>query len=358
MAPPRKSGEPPTWAVAVIVGTVAFVGLTFTLLQGSHNSWRAALPFGDSDFFWVGLIFLPMAVLIIVAVVAKLIDARRAKRWIAAQGRIVKSTVEARRHQFAGDTTTVANVPVIEYEFTAKGKTWRGDRISIGDDTGGANTEATLKRYPPGANVTVYFDPAKPSNCVLERDIPAEVGKGCLVLVVVGAAVVAGIYFAVTGGKHFLEEKLPNADVPVTLFAAGFGLAALLFFFVFRANAKEAEHWPSVRGKVLSSGTERIEKREDGRTRVYYAPAVEYTYRVHGIEYHSRTIALGVQTSGSQRWAEKTAAKYPEGREIEVHYNPENATNAALENPTGMTWLILAVAVACFALALHTAGIF
>ena len=68
--------------------------------------------------------------------------------------------------------------PRVEYEFSVGGRTWRGDRISIGEDTGGANTEATLRRYPVGATVSVYYDPGNPANCVLVRDIPAGFGKG------------------------------------------------------------------------------------------------------------------------------------------------------------------------------------
>jgi hypothetical protein len=62
--------------------------------------------------------------------------------------------------------------------------------------------------------------------------------------------------------------------------------------------------------------------------------------------------------SGGRGSAEKVVAKYPAGSAVDVHYDPANPGTAALENPTGMTWLILAVAAACFALTAYTLGVF
>jgi len=62
--------------------------------------------------------------------------------------------------------------------------------------------------------------------------------------------------------------------------------------------------------------------------------------------------------AGSQGWAEKVAARYPVGRTLEVHHDPADPTVAALENPTGASWIILLVALACFALAAFTGGLF
>ena len=132
-AAPSGSGPPP-WALAVVVGTIAIAILAGVLPV------RTYLPFGDSDYFYVGLIAAPMVVLFVVAVLAKLLEVRRASTWSTAAGRIVSSGTEARHHSFAGSATTVATVPVVEYEFFVGGRTWRGSRISIGEDAGGANT--------------------------------------------------------------------------------------------------------------------------------------------------------------------------------------------------------------------------
>ncbi len=163
-----KSGDnPPTWAIAVVVGVIGLVGLIFGAEQMSRGAIRDHVPFGDSDLFWIGLIFLPMLALVLVAIASKTLELRRAKGWAQTTGRILSAKVEVRRHQFAGEPETVKNVPAVQYEFHVGARKVIGSRIGIGDDAA-ANPEATLKRYPAGANVTVYYDPRDPTQCVLD----------------------------------------------------------------------------------------------------------------------------------------------------------------------------------------------
>ena len=144
----------------------------------------------------------------------------------------------------------------------------------------------------------------------------------------------------------------------MTIFAACFGLVLLLAFFGIRHMKTVADKWPVVQGEVELSTTESHRDTDNGRTRTYYAPVVEYSYTVNGNIYRSRRINVSDTTSGSQAFAQKVATRYPEGNAVEVHYDPANPANAALENPTGVSWLILAVAAACFGIAIYTSGIF
>src|SRR5204863_4946521 len=99
-AAPAESALPP-WALAILIGAIAIVVLVAMLPM------RTYLPFADSDYFYVGLIASPMFVLLIVAVLAKMLDARRASTWSMAAGRIVRSDTQARRHRFAGERLAV-----------------------------------------------------------------------------------------------------------------------------------------------------------------------------------------------------------------------------------------------------------
>jgi hypothetical protein len=356
--PARDTSEPPPLALAIIVGTIVVVGVIFFLSEGRNSWFRSLIPDAYSDYFYIGLIALPMVVLVLVMVATKLIQARRAADWPQTTGKILKAGMVAKHHKFSGEATTVTNVPVVEYEFTANGSSWRGSRISIGEDTGGANSEATLKRYAAGTSVTVFYDPKDPSNCVLEREIPKGFGKGCGIIIAVVAAFVVGTWYLTTNASRLLAAYLPNAQAPAAVFATCFGLAVLLFFFASRKASKRAMTWPSVPGKIVSSGVEAIAKRQDGRTTTSYTPAVEFDYQVHGIDYHSRQINLGIALGGSQAAAEKVAARYPEGSTVDVHYDPTNPSNAALENPTGYSWLLLAIALFCFGVAIYASGVF
>jgi hypothetical protein len=343
-----------------MVGIIAVVSLLFVL-----PNWvgRGVIPYSNSDYYYIGLIFLPMAALIILAVVSKLIEFRRAQKWSQTTGTVVRSEIEARHHRFAGEAETVKNVPVVEYEFTAGGRKIRGSRIGIGDDAGGANTEATLARYPIGATVPVYYDPASPANCVLERGGPplakGEATKGCLGGLVLLALAGGGIAWLVTRGPAFVEARFPHANAPFAIFATCFGLAVLLFFVGGRRYAKKATKWPTARGTIVASAVERFEQRDNnGSLQVAYRPAVEYSYAVNGRNYRSSQIKLMVQISGSEAAAAKVVARYPAGGAVDVHYDPADPSTAALENPSGGPVILLVVALACFALAVWQLKIF
>src|SRR5436190_367681 len=102
---------------------------------------------------------------ILVAVVVKLVEVRRARRWPTTPGKVIACGVESTRKE-PGDPgynfgdTEVENLPRVEYEYHVAGKKYRGRRIDLGEKTSGFELEAILARYPVGTDVTVYYDPA------------------------------------------------------------------------------------------------------------------------------------------------------------------------------------------------------
>jgi hypothetical protein len=351
---PARQARPPNWALAAIAGIVA----TFTL-AASILSWiDLPAPFDDAGGL-VMLLFGAMCVaIVLVIVVSKLWEARRAAAWPQAAGRIVKSTIEARRQRSADEATTVTNVPVVEYEYSVAGTTYRGTRISIGEDSGGANTDATLARYPAAATVMVYYDPADPTDCVLEHDIPPGFGRGCALMVAIGATVVAGVYWLATSGTDLVAAHFPeDANAPLVVLTSAMGVLVLAFFFAGRRMSKEAAGWPVTRGTVAISSTETVHQWDRGRDLILHAPVVEFTYRVHGHEYRSRQITLGAKLAGTRSLAEQIAARYPQGSAVEVHYDSANPSNAVLQVASSIGWLLLVLALFCFGVAIQASGI-
>src|SRR5262249_46581455 len=113
------------------------------------------------------------------------------------------------------------------------------------------------------------------------------------------------------------------------------------------------------KGRIVVSTIETRRKTDsDGDRTTTNAHAVEYTYRVNGIDYRSRQIKLGTTVSGSQRYAAKVAARYPLGRDVEVRYDPKNPSQAALEASAQAYWLILVVAIVVFGIAVMATGVF
>jgi hypothetical protein len=92
-------------------------------------------------------------------------------------------------------------------------------------------------------------------------------------------------------------------------------------------KVEAAQLWPSVKGLVTTS----VVKRSGGKNRVYRAK-IRYTYSVAGFEFTGRRYALGGELDTSNRArAEARCAKYPEGSEPEVYYDPSNPKDACLE---------------------------
>jgi uncharacterized protein DUF3592 len=344
------SSEPPPWAIILIVGT--FFG-GFILLSLAPASWGLTSTVGVISIFAA-----PMVVMVLAMLANKLWLARRASVWPQTQGRIVKSEVAATHHQFSGEATEVKNEPAIAYEYSVAGKTLTGTRISIGEDSGGANTEATLAHYPVGAVVMVYYDPKKPEDCLLERDVPKDLAQGCALLLAIGAAVVAAGYWLIVYAPSFIQPYVKEDSAGVVLFASGFGLVVLLMFLAVRREAKAAADWPTVRGKIMESGTESYRTTINKRRVTLYTAVVEYAYTVHGHDFRSRKIQLNESSGGSEASAQAVAARYPKGGPVEVHYDPANPSHAALELSSGSSWILLAVAGVCFAVAAYAGGAF
>jgi hypothetical protein len=339
----RISSKPPPWAVILIA--TAFSGTPIVF-------------FFSESFGIVWLIAGPMVVMGLAMLANKMLQARRASIWPQAAGRITRSEVAATHRQTSGGPTEVINVPAIEYEFSANGSKIIGTRISIGEDTGGANTEATLAHYPVGAAVMVYYDPDDPGNCVLEREIPKDVPKGCVAILAILAAVGIGGYWLVVHFMGVIAPYVQDGRGRFVVAATIAGLVSLMLFLGSRFGAKAGSDWPVVTGKVVESGTESYRARVNRTTVTSYAPLVEYSYPVNGHEYRCRQIQLeGVVGGDSRADAAAVAARYPKGSNVEVHYDPTNPGNAALEKPTGVAWYLLAIAVTCFGAAIYASGL-
>ncbi|WP_306224765.1 DUF3592 domain-containing protein [Bosea beijingensis] len=345
-------GEPPVWAIVAVVASIALIFVISEL----PDSWKERLPFANSTFGPVVLIFLPMAVMLVALIVNGVLKVRQAKGWAQAQGRITRSRMASRSPPAGSTIGKTENVPDVSYSFSVRGRNYQGNRVSLGNISGPFADEA-LKRYPVGATVTVYYDPADPDSNVLERGAPKGIVKGCGGVIAFFGVIGAGIYWAFTRGPAALRSVAPDADVPVTLFAAGFGLAALVFFLAYRRHLRRANAWPVVPGEIVESRVEERGSLDSGPTRRTYVPIVEFRYEVGGQSYASRQVAVGLAVSGSRSVADRVTGRYPLGAKVEVHYDPANPSDAALENPTRASWVLLGIAAACFAVALYTSRI-
>jgi hypothetical protein len=88
--------------------------------------------------------------------------------WQSTTGTILMSSVQTSRSGNSHST-----YPVVVYSYAVNGQSYQSQRVRAGDQfltvRVAGQAQATVARYPIGASVTVYYDPANPSESALER---------------------------------------------------------------------------------------------------------------------------------------------------------------------------------------------
>lgn len=161
--------------------------------------------------------------LFIFATLYKYVEVRLASQWPAAPGRVVSSKSISRRvGEIGGDEkdVEVRNFVEVIYEYEVRGRKLRGARVGIGEDLGNFQIEETLARYPAGVSVMVFYNPAKPTEAVLERNAPEGIFRFMAIFIL---GLVAFMLALVFGPEHvvaWLREHIPmpgNASLAVML---------------------------------------------------------------------------------------------------------------------------------------------
>lgn len=99
--------------------------------------------------------------------------AKTTETWPTARGVITSSRLDQKtrvEHDDEGTSTSVSYTPVVEYTYQVGQASYQGNRIFPGStmsyDLGTA--QGIINRYQPDAPVTVHYDPADPTQAVLE----------------------------------------------------------------------------------------------------------------------------------------------------------------------------------------------
>lgn len=120
----------------------------------------------------------------------------------------------------------------------------------------------------------------------------------------------------------------------VGIFITLLGLALFVLGVWDARLAVLSKRWPVTKGEVLST-----EVREEKNTiNYYYTPIIRYKYRVHGREYTADVRTFDRDSYRDSDRAGMVTQNYPEGKEIEVHYNPNKPTWAVLQPGIKRKW--------------------
>ena len=88
--------------------------------------------------------------------------------WLDTTGTVLMSSVQTRRSGNSHST-----YPVVVYTYAVNGQSYQSQRIKAGEQflnvRVAGQAQATVARYPIGANVTVYYNPSNPAESALEK---------------------------------------------------------------------------------------------------------------------------------------------------------------------------------------------
>jgi hypothetical protein len=317
------------------------------------------------DGIWIVYLFLAaFPGLIIFAAVYKYYEVVQASRWPGVPGRVVVSTSEARSVKSGdpnSDDTERRNFAKVVFEYTVATRTYQGNRVSIGEDLGDYEVAETLAKYPVGKPVTVYYNPNKRDQSVIERDLPAGLWKGVAIIVLVLIGIILGAIFGLKGLGSFIASITPNvANAPFVTACIGFALLWALFTLAFQRAAARSQSWPTTRAEIVASDIHAFEARDTGdsgrdRWSMHYRPEILYAYNIAGVRYTGDTVKSSRISSTSDAFAKRTVAANPVGKTLEVHYNPDNPSESGVDARFGWLWLLWLVPVGMLTLAWYVA---
>ncbi len=151
-------------------------------------------------------------------------QSRRVSAWAQTTGRIDSAKAVARDvrstefHATGSGSSSgfvteekiqTRNFAEISYSFTVGGKTHYGSRIGLVSGPRYFDVAATLKRYPQGRSVTVYYNPENPDECILEREDPRNIRKGWRAIAILVALILVG-FMAITQGAEALRNVITD----------------------------------------------------------------------------------------------------------------------------------------------------
>jgi hypothetical protein len=313
------------------------------------------------------MLLAPLA-LILVAAIVKTWQAREARSWPQAAGKVVTSVAELREVRVSDDEREDGyrmesrNFANVTYEYSVGGRKLGNNRISIGEDLGNFQVAEKLAKYPAGSIVTVYYNPRHHDQAVLERDLPKGLW-GCLGI---GSAIVIAIIFGSAFGINqsylFLAHYVARPDLAGLVVGFGaFGLVVALMAWAVQRQASMATRWPVVPGTIkLSEMEEYHEASEPGGARgvEMFGKRVTYTYLYQNVRYTNECARVAAGTpSASNKMLEKLMARYHDGAPVDVHVNPENPAEATLDarGDGRLAYVLWGIAAVFAALALFVA---
>lgn len=159
------------------------------------------------------LVFIGMGIWMLVKLIRNLAQARKSEHWLTTTGKIISSDMDALTETNEEGFSTTTYIARVCFSYEISGVPYQGDCINFDYGMRTSNLriqQAIIEQYPEGSSVTVYYDPEKPDQAVLER----KVNGAFTTLFVSAIFILIGIIIAVTSlgvnPPAFLKPLLGN----------------------------------------------------------------------------------------------------------------------------------------------------
>ena len=283
------------------------------------------------------------------------------RTWRKTSGKIVEARSEARdirkvvHKSYGGDVRThfvdqetieTQNFAVVRYEFNVDGLVRNAERIHQGADKGNFDVAETLRKYPEGKIVDVFYDPDAPDRSILERADGAMIRSGWVGVVVLIVLIFGGV-FGIERFAAFTNFVIPRPQyTPLVVAFAGFALVLAGFARMISKKGAEMANWPRAPGEVIRSEVAETTRWDDNVVTTIYVPRIVYRFVVAGQGFEGDNVGA-VLSGASSASALKRIAKMPVGLKVDVYYNAQDPTESALNASLGyapaVLWALAAV---------------
>lgn len=120
--------------------------------------------------------------------------ANTSQTWQGTQGRVIASEIKKSTSNDRDYGQSTSYEAIVRYTYSVAGKEYTGERVSFGVKNSSEKLASeTVAHYPVNTSVTVFYDPRKPQQAVLDQ----ASSSGWLQIVIGIALFVVGIYFAI-----------------------------------------------------------------------------------------------------------------------------------------------------------------
>jgi hypothetical protein len=151
----------------------------------------------------MSLVFIAIALVLLYYARSVSAKAQQSLSWPQAEGAISHSAVLQRMQQSSDSTNAATYKADVTYRYKVQGRDYSSERISLADfSSSTGRAQGIVDRYPDGATVTVYYNPANPSHAVLERGSTTGIGVLYLIGGIFAAAGLLFLFASVTGHVH------------------------------------------------------------------------------------------------------------------------------------------------------------